>query len=151
MDPYAKTFTVRWAECDANGHVRNTAYSEYAVDVRLDYCTEHGFGFDRMREAGIGPIIVREEIDYLRELRMGESVRVDLALLGLSPECARFRFAHEFAKEDGTLCARIVLDGGWLDLRSRKLAAPPDRLAELLRAMPRGEAYSELPALRTRG
>jgi acyl-CoA thioester hydrolase len=148
MDRYAKTFTVRWADCDVNGHMRNTAYSEYAIDVRVAYLAEHGFGIDRMLEAGFGPVIVREEIDYLREVRLGENVRVDVTLLGLSAECGRFRFAHDFEKENGKPCARIVLAGGWLDLRARRLAAPPDALAQVLRAMPRGDGYGELPPLR---
>jgi acyl-CoA thioester hydrolase len=150
MDRYTKTFTVRWADCDVNGHMRNTAYSEYAIDARVAYLGEHGFGLDRMLEAGFGPVILREEIDYLREVRLGESVRVDVTLLGLSPECARFRFGHAFEKEDGKACARIVLAGGWLDLRARRLTAPPEALALVLRAIPRGEGYEELPPLRAR-
>jgi acyl-CoA thioester hydrolase len=148
MDRYAKTFTVRWADCDVNGHMRNTAYSEYAIDVRVAYLAEHGFGLDQMLESGFGPVILREEIDYLREVRLGESVRVDVTLLGLSPECARFRFAHDFEKENGQQCARIVLAGGWLDLRARRLTAPPEALAQVLRGMPRGAGYGELPPLR---
>jgi acyl-CoA thioester hydrolase len=150
MDRYTKTFTVRWADCDVNGHMRNTAYSEYAIDVRVAYLGEHGFGLDRMLETGFGPVILREEIDYLREVRLGEGVRVDVTLLGLSPEGARFRFAHDFEKEGGKPCARIVLAGGWLDLRTRRLTAPPEALAEVMRSIPRGEGYEELPPLRAR-
>jgi acyl-CoA thioester hydrolase len=150
MDRYAKSFTVRWADCDVNGHMRNTAYSEYAIDVRIGYLTEHGFGFDRMTEMGFGPVILREETDFLREVRLGEIVEVDVTILGLSPECGRFRFAHDFTKASGKPSARIVLAGGWLDLRARKLVAPPDPLAVLLRNMPKGEGYAELPALRSR-
>ncbi len=149
MDRYAKDFTVRWADCDANGHMRNTAYSEYAIDVRVAYLAEHGFGFDRMAEVGVGPVILREEIDYLRELRMSETVRVDMAILGLSPDFARFRFAHDFTKHGGKPCARIVLAGGWLDHRTRRLVAAPEPLAAVLRGMPRGEGYEELPPLRS--
>ncbi len=151
MGRYAKTFTVRWADCDANGHMRNTAYSEYAVDARLGYLTERGFGFERMVEMGFGPVILREEIDYLREVRLGEAVEVEVAVLGLSPEGARFKYAHDFRKADGTPCARIVIAGGWLDLRARRLVAPPEPLAAMLRGVPRAEGYAELPPLRREG
>jgi acyl-CoA thioester hydrolase len=32
VDQYTKTFTVRWADCDANGHLRSTGYSDYAIE-----------------------------------------------------------------------------------------------------------------------
>jgi acyl-CoA thioester hydrolase len=150
MERYAKTFTVRWADCDVNGHMRNTAYSEYAIDVRIGYLTEHGFGFERMVEMGFGPVILREETDFLREVRLGEDVEVDFTLLGLSPDFGRFKFAHDFTKANGKPSARIVLAGGWLDLRARRLVAAPEPLAAVLRSMPRGEAYAELPPLRAR-
>jgi acyl-CoA thioester hydrolase len=148
MDRYAKTFTVRWADCDVNGHMRNTAYSEYAIDVRIAYLTEHGFGFDRMVEQGFGPVILREETDYLREVRLGEAVEVDFTVLGLSPDGGRFRFAHDFTKAGGKPSARIVLAGGWLDLHARRLVVPPEPLVALLRATPRAAGYAELPPLR---
>jgi acyl-CoA thioester hydrolase len=148
MDPYAKTFPVRWADCDANGHMRNTSYSEYAVDTRVSYLSEHGFGIDRVREAGLGPVIVREEIDYLREVRLGEIVRIDMVLLGLSPECGRFRYLHRFTKENGQPCARLVVSGGWMDLRARKLVPAPEPLAAVLRGISRSDEYAELPPLR---
>ena len=145
MDRYEKTFTVRWADCDANGHMRNTAYSEYAIEVRMDYLTEQGFGFDKFLETKIGPVLLREEIDYLRELRMGERVAVDFVALGLSPDGARFRMRHEFVRADGKPCGRITLDGGWMDLRTRRLAPPPEALQAVLRAAPRAETWEELP------
>jgi hypothetical protein len=80
-------------------------------------------------------------------VRLGETVEVDLAVLGLSPDCARFRFGHEFSK-GGKESARIVLAGGWLDLRKRRLIPAPEPLARVMRAMPRGEGFAELPPLR---
>lgn len=150
MGPYTKSFTVRWADCDLNGHMRNTAYSEYAIDIRVAFLSEHGFGIDRMLEMGFGPVILREEIDYLREVHLGEAVRVDVAVLGLSPEYGRFRFAHDFEKANGKACARIVLAGAWLDLRTRRLLPPPEPLAAVMRAFPRGDGYAELPPLGAR-
>jgi len=145
MDRYEKTFTVRWADCDANGHMRNTAYSEYATEVRMAYLTENGFGFEKFLETKVGPVILREEIDYLRELRMGARIAVSFTSLGLSPDGTRFKVSHELVREDGKVAARVTLLGGWMDLRTRRLAPPPVALADLLRAVPRPGAFEELP------
>jgi acyl-CoA thioester hydrolase len=144
MDRFARTFVVRWADCDVNGHLRNTCYSEYAIEVRMAFLTEGGFGFESMKRHGVGPILLREEIDYLRECHMGEELTVDFTGLGQSPDGSRFRLAHEIWKPDGKKAARIVLTGGWMDLAARRLAPPPHDLHELLNRAPRGEGYEVL-------
>jgi acyl-CoA thioester hydrolase len=150
MSRYAKTFTVRWADCDANGHMRNTAYSEYGIDVRMAWLSEAGFGFEAMSGAGFGPVILREEVDFFRELKMGEPVRVDLTQLGLSPDGGRWRLQHELWKADGTKASRIVILGGFLDLVKRKLVAPPEPLARLFATLEKAEGWEELKPLSRR-
>jgi acyl-CoA thioester hydrolase len=147
MDRYVRTFTVRWADCDVNGHMRNTAYSEYGTDVRVSFLAEGGFTFDRFLSSGLGPVILHESLDYLREVRLGETIEVDLKLLGLSPDAARFRFEHEVWLPDLKKAARIVLAGGWMDLEKRKLRVPPEDLARVLRESPRGEPFEEMKPL----
>ena len=144
MERYAKTFTVRWADCDLNGHMRNTAYSDYAVDVRIAFFAERGFGFDQFVASGVGLVLVREEIDYVRELRLGDSVEVDFKQLGLSADGSRFRLQHDFTKANGKPAARIVQDGGWMDMRTRRLAAPPEPLGRAFALVPRAEGWAEL-------
>ncbi len=146
MSTYAKTFTVRWADCDANGHMRNTAYSEYAIDVRVAFLDAQGWGFDQFRASGFGPVLLREEIDYLRELKMNETVEVDFKELGRSADGSRFRIQHDFTKANGKPAARIVLDGGWMDMRTRRLAPPPEALARAFARAPRAEGWVELPS-----
>lgn len=148
MERYAKTFTVRWADCDANGHMRNTSYSEYAIDVRMAYLAENGFTFEKMVESKLGPVILHEAIDYLREVRLGQTVEVDLGLVGLSPDGARFKFEHDIWLPGRHKAARIVLAGGWMDLELRKLRLPPDELLRAMKEAPRHEGFEELKGLR---
>ena len=148
MDRYVRPFTVRWADCDANGHMRNTAYSEYTIEVRLAFLAERGFGFDRFQALRFGPVLLREEIDYMHEVRLGEEVTVDLAASGLSPDGARFKFRHEIRTARGKLAARVVISGGWLDGERRRLMIPPDELRRAMEEMPRGEPFEELPPLK---
>jgi acyl-CoA thioester hydrolase len=144
MSAYHQVFTVRWSDCDANGHMANTTYSELATETRIGYLASRGWSFAEFQAARFGPVILREELDYLREVRMGEALTVDFTVLGLSKDEARFKLAHEVLR-DGKKVARVVLVGGWMDLTRRKLAPPPARLAEILRELPRGEPFDVLP------
>lgn len=145
---YRKQFVIRWSECDINGHVRNTAYSEFGIETRVSFLAAHGFGYPQFVEHAIGPVIQREEIDYLHELHLGDTIEVDFKALGTSPEGGRFKLSHEFWVPGGKRIARIVLQGGWLDLRRRRLTAPPPVLLQVMDAIERGAPYEELPPIR---
>jgi len=144
MSRYTKTFTVRWADCDMNGHMRNTSYSEFTIDVRVAFLAEHGVGFGVLSKSGFGPVILREEIDYLRELHMGDAVVVDLEAVGLSADHSRWKVRHTLTAPDGKVAARLVLDGGWMDLSRRRLAPPPEPLGSVWAKAPRAPEFAEI-------
>ncbi len=147
MDRYFKTYTVRWADCDANGHMRNTSYSEYGTDTRVSFLAEGGFTFESFVDHRVGPVLLHEALDYMREVRLGEVIEVDLTILGLSPDGARFKFEHDIWLPNKKKAARIVLAGGWMDLDTRKLRVPPPELLRLMHSGPRAATVEELKPL----
>lgn len=140
-EPFAKTFHVRWSDTDFNAHMRNTAYLDIAADVRMMFFDERGFSMREFERLQLGPVVVKDEIDYFREMRLLEPFRVTLVLAGLSADGARFRLENEFLRGDGRLAARVISDGGWLDLRARKLTVPPEKLRATLGALTRSANF----------
>ncbi len=140
---FTKTFHVRWGDMDFNADMRNTAYLDLSADVRMIYFAEHGFSMREFERLRLGPVIMKDELEYFRELRLLEHVTVTLALAGLSHDASRFCMRNEFFKEDGKLVARVSSTGGWLDLSQRKLVAPPQKLAEALKELARSEDHQE--------
>ncbi len=141
---FSKTFHVRWGDMDFNAHMKNTAYLDISGDVRMMYFAENGFsmsGFVRLR---VGPVVMRDEIEYCRELRLLEPIEVNLTLAGLSDDASRFYLRNEFFRQDGKCAARVASMGGWMDLTARKLTFPPDRLAEVLHALVRSDDFRVL-------
>ena len=118
---YQASFTVRWGDLDANGHMANTAYLDTCVDVRFGYFAQRGITEAEMRKYQIGPVVRRDEVDYYRELRFLEPFTVDMVLAGLSDDASRFSIQNRFLRGDGKLVARVVSTGGWLDLGARRL------------------------------
>jgi acyl-CoA thioester hydrolase len=148
--PFARRFVVRWGDADANGHLRNTAFSEYANDTRVALFASLGYPWTRFQSLRLGPVLFREEIDYRREAAIGEEVLVDALSAGLAPDSSRWSIRHRLWKGDGTEMAQVTVTGAWLDLENRKIAAPPHDLAQALQALPRGDPFAELPAVRRR-
>lgn len=137
-------FQIGWAHLDANGHMANTAFMALAIETRFLYFQSQGFTPAEFRSAGIGPVVRRDELEYFKELRFLESVRIAILIGGLSEDASRFRIVNEFHRADGELSARIVSLGGWLDIRARKLAAPPEGLADALRNLEKTPDFETL-------
>ena len=47
---FAMTIVTRWADIDANQHLRNTAYSEWASYVRGEWLASYGFDIRKLLE-----------------------------------------------------------------------------------------------------
>lgn len=138
---FEEEFAVRWSDMDANRHVRNTIFSEFATHTRFRLLEAHGFSqamFERLR---FGPVMFREEIRYRRELVFGEQVTVNVRAAGLSEDGSQWRVHQEVARADGKQAALLTIDGAWIDLDSRKLLAPPPELLRLLQDLPRTEDF----------
>ncbi len=131
---YEKTLYARWGDMDFNGHMKNTAYLDASADVRMMYFAANGFSMREFEQRRLGPVILRDELEYFRELRLLEPVRVTLSARDVA-EDGRFVLVNEFFREDGAKCARVTSNGAWLDLDRRKITAPPEELRRLLEAL----------------
>ena len=132
--PHSQHYTVRWAELDPNGHMRHSAYADFAADQRVHWLASLGFDTKKFAELRLGPILFREETKYLKELRGGEAIRVEGRLTGGTPDGSRWTIEHSIFKENGQLAATVTVDGAWLDLDRRKLTLPPAALAQAMAA-----------------
>ena len=150
MAIFSRTFHVRWGDMDFNAHMRNTAYLDTAVDVRLMYFAENGFPSSEFERLRLGPVVRKDELEYFREFRLLEPVTVTFELAGINADASRFRFRNDFLRPDGTLAARLTTTGGWLDLAQRRLVPPPDSLAAILNALSRTENFEEMAPLQKR-
>src|SRR5579863_9460707 len=122
---YEKTLYVGWGDVDFNAHMKNTAFLDKSADVRMMFFSENGFPISEFSKLNIGPVVMRDEIEYVKEIGLLEEARVNLFLAGLSEDGSRFLIRNDFYRTDGNLAARVTTGGGWLDLRARRLVPPP--------------------------
>ena len=140
---YAKTFEVRWADLDPNAHMRHSAYADYGAQARVGFLTEHGFGLGEFMKFRLGPVLFREDLKYLREIRPNEIIRVTCEATGMSPNRKHWRIRHRIFRQDGELSCIIDCQGAWLDLVARKVIPAPPELEAAMQAMPKAEDYAE--------
>ena len=138
----AVAYRTRWADMDPNGHMRHSAYADYAADQRVALLARWGYGVARFAQLRLGPILFREETKFLKEVGIGEEIRVDGRLVSMRADGSRWTIRHTLCKADGRVAATVTVDGAWLDLDRRKLTVPPADLTAAFAALPLFEADS---------
>ena len=132
---YSKNYIIRWADLDANVHMRHSAYNDYAAQTRLLFMAENGFGMEWFREHNVFPVLFREETIFLKEIHGNENISVDVVLVKITEDGSRWTIRNHFYKEDGTLAAKLTVDGAWMDIIIRKLKIPPPSLIDLFQKL----------------
>lgn len=149
---YTKTLYAGWADMDFNAHMKNTAYLDKAADVRQMFLLENGFPVEEFLRLRIGPVVMKDEVEYFREVGLQQSITVTYALAGHAPDGSRFLLRHEIFRPDGQLSARVTSTGGWLNLAERKLVAPPPALLAAMNSLEKTNDFQVLPSsIKVRG
>lgn len=141
---FEKQIIAGWGDMDFNSHMRNTAFLDKSADVRIMYFSEHGYPMTEFMRLKIGPVIMKDEIEYFKEILLLEEFRVTMSLAGLSEDGSRFLLRHEFLRSDNKLAAKVTSAGGWLDLTNRKLVAPPEPLLAASRSLVQSKDFKIL-------
>lgn len=132
---------VMWSQIDANMHLRHSAYADFAAQARLEMLESLGFDGHVFEKFHIGPILFREELIYLREIRANDTVKVTCVMTKCRADGARWSFTQELYRSDGVLAAVIHVDGAWIDMKARKLAALPDGWTEKFMNIPKSPGF----------
>lgn len=138
------TFKTKWADFDANRHMRHTAYNDYAAEVRVRYFKEQGMSIDVFAKENLGPILFKEETNFYKEIHLGEDIIVNLTLKGVSNKLERWKLQHQLFNEEGKLAAQVDVYGAWIDLEKRKLAVPSEKFNNLFSHLDKTEDFEEI-------
>jgi acyl-CoA thioester hydrolase len=134
---------VMWAQVDANMHLRHSAYADFAAQARLQILEKCGFNADLMEKLQVGPILFREELIYMREVRPNDTIKVTCVLTKSRKDGSRWSFMQQLFRGDGILAAVINVDGAWIDMKARRLTALPPEWAEKFLDIPKSENFIE--------
>lgn len=136
---------VLWSQVDANMHLRHSAYADFAAQARVHVLESLDFTSKTMALLKVGPILFREELLYMREIRPTDTVKVTCALSKCRKDGSRWSFRHELYRGDHVQAAIIHVDGAWIDVEKRKLTALPEEWADKFLHIPKTDDFIEEP------
>ena len=141
---YQHEFVAGMGDFDFDGRYRGAACLDRAGDVRMAYFGDHGFPVAIFRQQRFMPLLLKDKLDYQRDIQPFERYRVSLTLAGLSVDGSRFVLRCDLIRSDGKTAAKVGSTCGWLDSNLQKLVVPPPQLIALLKELPMSSDYQNL-------
>lgn len=125
------TFSVRFYECDAHGHVNNANYLRYMQEAAFTASAVAGYDQARYEALGRSWLIRETEIEFLTPLVYGDTLTVKTWVDDFRR--VRSRRMYEFYKNEGNEpIARASTDWIYLDTTTNQPVAIPDHLKTTL-------------------
>ncbi|MGW0905708.1 acyl-CoA thioesterase [Streptomyces sp. NPDC002853] len=122
-EPFSVSISVRGYETDAQGHLNQAVFLQYAEHARWSVLRAAGIEQADLLAKGVGPVALENTIRYFSELRAGDEVEVTCEFIW--GERKTFRIEQHVRKADGTRAAEVQAVGGLLDLNERRMVADP--------------------------
>ena len=121
-----KNFVVqiipRWADMDLNQHVRHSAFADWAAHARTEWLNANGFTLLKLVELKLAPIMFEDRTRYLKEVLLGDQIRIELQLAGTDRDGSQWFVRHIFQRGE-TVCAVYEARGAWFSLATRRVVS----------------------------
>jgi len=144
MEAYSLPYEVRWTDIDANRHVRYSAYIDAAAEQRYHFFNDHHLPPETFTVLNVGPVYTRLEVNFYREVLLGETLTMAYLMTGLSPQGLRWKVQHEFLKANGKKAVTVSLEGTMLNLTTRQPTVPTPEIMAVFQQVPRSKDFEVL-------
>lgn len=122
---------VRETYLDLYGHVNNAYYLKLYEEARWDFITANGYGLNRIRETGKGPIILGINIQFRKELKAREEILIISQAVSYERKICKVMQKME---RNGEICSTADITLGLFDVKTRKLILPTQEWLEAIGA-----------------
>jgi acyl-CoA thioester hydrolase len=127
---------ARFRDCDPMGHVNNAVYFTFLEQARFAHWRSlWGFGTPQLPPGLPGVILAHAEMDYLRPVRYGDTIEVQLRVVELGR--TSFKYEYLIADSEGRAVAKARTVQVMYDYTAEKPVPIPDRIRDLLQGAER--------------
>jgi|SRR5690606_1741911 len=111
--------TIKEFHLDTFGHVNNAVYLQLYEEARWQFITENGYGLNKIKSTGLGPVILEIKIRFIKELRLREKIIIHSQTGKYSGKIGEIK--QWITDSDGTICSDVEMKIGLFDTRNSKL------------------------------
>jgi thioesterase-3 len=118
---YTYPIIIREHHLDTFGHVNNATYLTLLEEARWELITQAGHGLQKIKETGLGPIVLEISIKYLRELKLREEVTIETQMVSYRGKISTM---VQRMIRNGEVCCVAEFTIALFSTSERKLVAP---------------------------
>lgn len=113
---------IQETDLDTFGHVNHANYLKIYEAARWDWITSGGYGLQKIQELQIGPTILEVRIQYRRELKARDKIKI----LSVCPpyEGKVAKIQQKMLNSKNEVCSEIELTVALFDMQKRKIISP---------------------------
>ena len=117
---YSYSIDIKEHHLDTFGHVNNATYLNLYEQARWEILNEHNYSVADIQQKKMGPVILRAEISFKRELTLRKKITINSYLKEI--RSSKIMDVHqEMIIDHGKLASELTLTLGLMDLKKRKL------------------------------
>lgn len=116
---FAYDITIKEFHLDTFGHVNNAVYLQLYEEARWQFITENGYGLERVKSSGLGPVILEIKIRFIKELGLREKITIHSQTGEYSSKIGTIK--QWITDSEGNLCSDVEMKMGLFDTKNRKL------------------------------
>lgn len=116
--------TIKEHHLDTFGHVNNATYLQIFEEARWELITNNGYGLDKVKSTGLGPVITDINIKFLKELKTREKITITTTLKEYTGKIGTLK--QVITNSDGILCCDMEMRFGLFDTNQRRLVNPTE-------------------------
>jgi thioesterase-3 len=110
---------------DTFSHVNNATYLELLEEARWEFLNAQGIDLKTIHDTKIGPIVLECHIQFLKELKLRQSIIIESQMLSFEKKIGVMR--QDISDEHGELCSQAKITFGVFDMNTRKLIIPTEQ------------------------
>ena len=118
---------------DTYGHVNNAVYLQIYEEARWDLSEKNGWGWGRVMQDRIGPVVLAANITYKKELHNREWITITTQFKKMRNSLVAI-LEQVIYNQQGRIASTLELQIGMINLNTRKLLHPSDEFMHLLGA-----------------
>ncbi|MFA6915951.1 MAG: acyl-CoA thioesterase [Parachlamydiales bacterium] len=120
---YTYSLIIKEANLDVYGHVNNTVYLTLFEEARWQIITDGGYGLDKIKETGKGPVILDIHVRYHKEIHLRELIVIESQFLSYEKKIGKI---HQRMMRGDDVCCTADYTTGLFDLGERRLILPTE-------------------------
>jgi YbgC/YbaW family acyl-CoA thioester hydrolase len=124
-------FQVKEHHLDTFSHVNNATYLALFEEARWDWITNNGYGLQKIKETGFGPVVLEISISFKKELTLRQEVIINTEVLDNESKISKIR--QVMLDEKGNVFCEAIFTFALFDLHKRKIASPTPEWQKALR------------------